>query len=169
MGGYITLAFAEKFPELLHTFGLFHSTAYADTDEKKQARRKGIEFIQEHGAYTFLKQSIPNLFAQKFSSEHPEEINTLIEKGKSFTAEALIQYYDAMIQRPDRTAVLKNFSNPILFIFGTEDKAVPLQDSLEQCHIPVTSHVHILKNAGHMGMWEDKEKCNRAILQFLST
>ena len=36
MGGYITLAFAEKYPEKLRGFGLIHSTAFADTEEKKQ-------------------------------------------------------------------------------------------------------------------------------------
>src|SRR5215203_2348868 len=35
MGGYVTLAFAEKNPSLLESFGLFHSTAFADTEEKK--------------------------------------------------------------------------------------------------------------------------------------
>src|SRR5438309_1230925 len=55
MGGYITLAFAEKYPEQLCGFGLFHSTAFADSEEKKETRRKGIRFIEEHGAYEFLK------------------------------------------------------------------------------------------------------------------
>ncbi|MBC7722272.1 MAG: alpha/beta hydrolase, partial [Pedobacter sp.] len=32
MGGYITLAFAENYPELLKGFGLVHSTAFADSD-----------------------------------------------------------------------------------------------------------------------------------------
>jgi pimeloyl-ACP methyl ester carboxylesterase len=168
MGGYVTLAFAEKYPHLLNKFGLFHSTAFADSEEKKQNRRKGIEFIKEHGAFAFLKPSIPNLFASKFHKEHPEEINALIEKGKSFTDEALIQYYEAMIARPDRVSVLKNFNNPILFIIGTEDKAVPLQDSLQQCHLPSISHIHILEEVAHMGMWEEKEKCNRALLDFLT-
>ena len=36
MGGYITLAFAEKYPEYLTAFGLFHSTAYADNEEKRK-------------------------------------------------------------------------------------------------------------------------------------
>lgn len=168
MGGYITLAFAEKYPQLINKFGLFHSTSYPDNEEKIQARRKGIEFIKEHGAFPFLKQSIPNLFAPKFSKEHPEEITALIERGKSFTTGALIQYYEAMIHRPDRTAILKNFSKPILFIIGKEDKAVPLQDSLQQCHYPSISHIHILEKAAHMGMWEEKDKCNRAIMAFLS-
>ena len=36
MGGYITLALAEKYKELVNGFGLFHSSAFADSDEKKR-------------------------------------------------------------------------------------------------------------------------------------
>ena len=168
MGGYITLALVEKYPELINKFGLFHSTAFADSEEKIQKRKKAIEFIKENGAYIFLKQSIPDLFASSFSNNYPEEITGLIERGKSFTSEALIQYYEAMIARPDRTAILKNFKKPILFIIGKEDKAVPFEDSMKQCHLPAISHIHILENSAHMGMWEEKDKCNGAINQFLS-
>jgi pimeloyl-ACP methyl ester carboxylesterase len=38
MGGYITLAFSEKYESRLRGFGLFHSTAYADSEEKKKKR-----------------------------------------------------------------------------------------------------------------------------------
>jgi len=43
MGGYITLAFAELYPERLTGFGLIHSTAYADSDEKKTNRLKAVK------------------------------------------------------------------------------------------------------------------------------
>jgi pimeloyl-ACP methyl ester carboxylesterase len=66
MGGYVTLAFAEKYWNHLNAFGLFHSTAFADSEEKKAARRKGIEFINQHGAFEFLKTSIPNLFSPAY-------------------------------------------------------------------------------------------------------
>jgi len=42
MGGYITLAFAEKFPERLLGFGLVHSTAAADSEEKNQPDKRGL-------------------------------------------------------------------------------------------------------------------------------
>ena len=48
MGGYITLAFAEKYPDRLTAFGLFHSTAYPDNEEKKAVRRKSIEIGRAH-------------------------------------------------------------------------------------------------------------------------
>ena len=91
-----------------------------------------------------------------------------IEKGKNFTPKALIQYYHAMIARPDRTTVLKTFENPILFIIGKFDNAVPLQSSLEQCYLPAIAHVNILTESAHMGMLEETEKVNQIILQFLS-
>lgn len=169
MGGYITLAFAEKYPAMLSKFGLFHSTAYADSEEKIETRKRGIKFIKEHGAFAFLKQSIPNLFGKKFSAEHPGAISALIEEGKNFSPGALITCYKAMIARPDRTAVLKSFNKPVLFIIGEEDKAVPLQDCLEQSHLPAISHVHILTQSAHMGMWEEAAKANDALLQFLNS
>ncbi|HET9056963.1 MAG TPA: alpha/beta hydrolase [Chitinophagaceae bacterium] len=168
MGGYITLAFAEKYPQLLNRFGLFHSTVYADNEEKIQTRKRGIEFIKQHGAHAFLKQSIPKLFTLLFSQKHPQQIADLMERGKLFSSEVLVQYYEAMISRPDRTSVLKKADKPILFIIGTEDKAVPLQESLKQCHQPSVSDVHILENTAHMGMWEEKDKCNLFITNFLS-
>ena len=49
MGGYVSLAFAEKYPQYLLSFGLLHSSAFADADEKKQARLKSIKFIKASG------------------------------------------------------------------------------------------------------------------------
>jgi pimeloyl-ACP methyl ester carboxylesterase len=164
MGGYITLAFAEKYPELLNGFGLFHSSAFADDEEKKQTRRKAIDFIKANGAYAFLRTSIPNLFAGK---QHLKEMEDLIEDGKKFSSEVLIQYSYAMINRPDRTEILKTFCKPVLFIIGEKDNAIPLQASLQQCHLPAIAHVHILQNAGHMGMVEETITGKKIIEAFL--
>jgi pimeloyl-ACP methyl ester carboxylesterase len=164
MGGYITLALAEKYPHLVKAFGLFHSSAFADSEEKKATRLKAIEFIKNNGAYEFLKTSIPGLF---LNPENYQPCINLVEKAKHFTAEALIQYYQAMVARPNRTEVLKNFAGPILFIIGEHDKAVPFEQSMQQCYLPAQSHIHILRNSAHMGMWEEVEKVNTILLQFL--
>ena len=77
MGGYITLAFVKKHSSLLRGFGLFHSTAFPDSDEKKQTRKKGIEFIRKHGAFEFLKSSTPNLFSPNSKGVNPELIDVI--------------------------------------------------------------------------------------------
>lgn len=163
MGGYITLAFAEKYPALLSSFGLFHSSAFADDEAKKETRLKAIDFIKAKGSYSFLKTSIPNLFA---GNEHQAEMEALIEKGKNFTKDALISYYRAMIDRPDRTHVLKSFTGPILFIIGEKDTAIPLEASLKQCYLPARSHVFVL-DTGHMGMIELPERSADILRSFL--
>lgn len=167
MGGYIALAFAEKYPEYLKALGLFHSSAFADSEEKKEARRKAIDFIKSNGAYAFLKTSTLNLFTQQYKNSHPEKVDELIEAGKGFSEDALIQYYEAMIARPGRTEVLKKFNKPVLFIIGEHDQAIPFDASMKQCHLPPQSHVHILRESAHMGMWEEETKAGNILLSFL--
>jgi pimeloyl-ACP methyl ester carboxylesterase len=167
MGGYITLAFAEKYSEYLRGIGLFHSTAFADSEEKKNTRRKAIGFIKTNGAASFIKMSTPALFAQDFARAHEDKINDLITAGKNFSNEALIQYYNAMIERPDRIELLKSLNMPVLFIIGEHDTAIPFQSSLQQCYLPNESHVTILKQSAHMGMWEETDKSNKALSDFL--
>ncbi len=165
MGGYITLAFAEKYPEMVTSAGLVHSSAFADSEEKKANRLKSIEFVKKNGAYEFLKAVIFDLFSETWAAANPETIERQVEKSKNFTDEAIIAYYQAMVNRPDRTHVLKNFPKPILFIIGEHDKAIPFEQSMQQCYLPNLSYIHILRNSAHMGMLEEADLVNNALLQ----
>lgn len=167
MGGYITLAFVEKYPELIDRFGLFHSTAYPDSEEKKGVREKGIKFIEENGAAAFLETATPNLFSAITKDERPRLVDEQLAGLSNFSPHALVLYYQAMIRRPDRTAVLKNARVPVLFLLGKYDMAVPFQDQLQQCHLPEISYIHILKHSAHMGMLEETVKSNLALGEFL--
>lgn len=167
MGGYITLALVEKYWNHVSAFGLFHSTAYADSEEKKANRRKSIAFIREHGAFEFLKTSTPNLFSENSKQQIPNTISTFINSLGGFEPEALTAYYEAMIMRPDRTEQLRKATVPVLFIMGKYDVAVPLADGLKQCYLPGNSYIHILQQSGHMGMMEEKDHCNRILEKFL--
>jgi len=167
MGGYVTLAFADRYPELLKGKGLFHSTAYADTEEKKAARKKGIEFINDHGAFEFLRNTTPNLFSPASRDEQPIIVDELIDTLSNFSAGALVSYYEGMIRRSDKTMILRNSTIPVLFIAGSADNAVPLDDILKQCHLPSLSYIHILNNSGHMGMLEEPAKANLILERFL--
>lgn len=167
MGGYITLAFVEKYYNHVSSFGLFHSSAFADSEEKIATRRKGIAFIKEHGAFEFLKTATPNLFSPTTKDERPELIAEQIASLSSFSGEALVSYYEAMIQRPDRTHILRQATVPVLFAMGKYDTAIPLADGLKQCHLPENSYIHILQQSGHMGMLEETEKTNLLLEKFL--
>ena len=166
MGGYIMLALVENYWNHVNAFGLFHSTAYADSEEKKETRKKGIEFIKKNGAFEFLKTATPNLFSPNTKSQTPNLVNEFIAGLADFSADALVAYYEAMMKRPDRTAVLRKTQNPVLFIAGEHDNAIPLNDVLQQCHLPEKSHIHVLKKSGHMGMMEETETANQILQDF---
>ncbi|HEV8082860.1 MAG TPA: alpha/beta hydrolase [Chitinophagaceae bacterium] len=151
MGGYISLAFAEKYLELLNGIGLFHSTSFADDDQKKEARNKGIDFIKKNGAETFLKNTAQNLFSETTKKENPALPKKLITLSKNLTPDVLIQYYEAIRDRPDRSSILKYFAKPVLFIQGFYDNATPLQSGLEQSHMAPVTYFKILKDSGHVG------------------
>jgi pimeloyl-ACP methyl ester carboxylesterase len=167
MGGYISLAFAEKYPQYLKGLGLFHSTAYADTEEKKSARQKGIQFIKEHGAFEFLQTANYNLFSQISKDKMPRLIDEFIGRLRNFRATALVSYYEAMIRRPDRSSILKNLQIPMLFVAGKYDTAIPLNDVLEQCHLPEISYFHTLAESGHMGTMEEAAKSNSILNDYI--
>jgi pimeloyl-ACP methyl ester carboxylesterase len=156
MGGYITLAFAEKYPELLKGYGFFHSTAFADSEEKKQGRMRSIEFMKSHGAQTFVQQMVPGLFSPAFKKDHLDIVRKIIKNSEKIRTEVLIDYYNAMLKRPERTYILRQSKVPVLFIFGKDDTIIPLESSINQACLPPVSSVQIFDKTGHMGMIENK-------------
>ena len=167
MGGYIALAFAEKYPSMLTGLGLFHSTAFADTEEKKMARKEGIKYIEDKGALSFLKDFISSLYSSFTKEANPSIIQAHINSMSYLTKAALISYYQSMMDRPDRTQVLKQNKMPVLFVLGKNDKAIPFQDGLKLASMPDISYIHVLERAGHMGMIEEPELANSILNQFL--
>lgn len=167
MGGYVTLAFADHHAERLKGYGLFQSTAYADSEEKKETRRKGIQFIRRYGAAEFLKTTIPNMYGPVSKNEHKELIEEHLLSVRNFSGEALVSYYEAMIARPDRSHLLSMTGLPVLFMVGRHDAAVPFEDAMRQSHLPRLSYIHILENSGHQGMVEEPEESNKALLSYI--
>ncbi|MBX9852595.1 MAG: alpha/beta hydrolase [Cytophagaceae bacterium] len=167
LGGYVTLAFAEKYEKKLKGIGLFHSTAYPDSPEKKKARNKTIEFIEKHGVETFASSFVPPLFYEKNREPLKETIDWLISVTGSTSKESIIATIKAMRERKNRIEILKNIKVPVLFIIGEEDSAIQLDASLEQASFPDKAVKHILSGTGHMGMFERKEDTLKIVQDFL--
>lgn len=166
MGGYITLAFAEKYPQYLKGVGLFHSNAIADTDEKKENRNKTIEFVKQNGVEPFARTFVPNLFAPNFSND--ELRDETFNKANSCTANAVIETAKALRDRPDRKKVLADLACPVLFLAGKQDAIIPYSLVLTLAHIPHFSALEVLDKSGHMGMLEQPAESIAALTKFAS-
>lgn len=167
MGGYITLALVEKYPDLIMGFGFVHSTAFADSDEKKTIRLKTADLIKNYGTEAYVRISVPNLFGEAYKRKHSAELEKFVDDVKRLSPKIMIDCILAMMRRPDRTSVLQSSRKPVMFIIGTEDKAVPMADVMQQVYLPETAYFRLLEGVGHVGMWEAPDKVNQFILKFV--
>ncbi len=166
MGGYVALAFAERYPEMVAGLVLFHSTALPDTDEKKANRDKNIDFVRRHGVEKFMESFIRPLFAPVNREPMREKREFLEEIGKTIPEATIAGALEAMKNRPDRTEVLRKAKFPVLFVVGKEDVAVPVESMLPQLALPAQSHVLLLSNVGHLGYFEEPDLTRRAVVDF---
>jgi pimeloyl-ACP methyl ester carboxylesterase len=167
MGGYIALALAEAHPDKLLGFGLFHSSAFADTAEKKEGRLRSIGLMKQYGAAAFIRQMMPTLFSRGYRKNHTAEMQAVIQSREAANVDALTAYYHAMMVRPDRTRVLQQTKVPVLFVIGKEDTAAAEKDVLKQVTLPAISDVQLLKDVAHLGMLEKPERSAELLKNFI--
>jgi pimeloyl-ACP methyl ester carboxylesterase len=67
MGGYVALAFAERYPKRVSGLVLLNSICLADSEARKQERDRSIALMQ-HNYPLFAKSFVPQIFAD---SKHP--------------------------------------------------------------------------------------------------
>jgi pimeloyl-ACP methyl ester carboxylesterase len=169
MGGYIGLSFADFYVNHVQGLLLLHSTTYEDNEAKKLSRMKLAEFIQEWGVSKFLETATPNLFGDAFKKTNPGVIQNIIESGLGTSQEAMIQFVFAMRNRKAMTHLLHQNAMPVWMIAGEADLAVPIQDSLEQIKLLPSSNSLVLKDVGHMGMFEATDQVNQFIHQCIQS
>jgi pimeloyl-ACP methyl ester carboxylesterase len=167
MGGYVALAFAEKYPGLVAGLGLFHSSALPDTAEDAARRARTRTFLEEHGVAAFAAEFLQ----PQLSPVHRESLNDAVAQLQRLAAAVPLPValgnLEAMAQRPDRRAVLEKATYPILFIAGKDDHAVPPEKTHEESLLPDYCTVLWLAGVGHLGFIERPTATRRAVRQLL--
>ena len=131
MGGYATLAFADKYPERLKGLCLFHSHAAADSEEAKTNRDRTIKIVEQNHV-GFISNFIPDLFAPENIQKFEPEINLLKTIGIKTSKKGIIAALKGMKIRTDKLGLLKKANVPVLFISGKKDKRIPTNTIMEQ-------------------------------------
>lgn len=157
LGGYISLAFAEKFPEVLKSFTLFFSTYFADDEAKKETRKKGLRIIKEN-LRAFVNAGVPNLFSPNEHDILEPKIKLAKEIAYGSSVDGVLASQKGMIERPDRTSVLENFEGRILVLSGKHDSAVNSEKTIKNLPDKTNIKSYIL-DCGHNGHWEKPEIC----------
>lgn len=161
MGGYTSLAFAEKFPDDLKSLTLFFSTYFADDVEKKEQRRKSFRIIKE-AFRTYVNAGIPNLFNENEKDILEGKIDLAKEIALSTKPDGVLAAVKGMMERTDKKSVMEKFEGKILVIAGKYDNAVKTDVMLK--NLPEKTNIKsYLLDCGHNGHWEKPAICAEII------
>ncbi len=165
MGGYVTLALAELYPEKLKGFVLLNSSSLPDSEEKKAQRLKAVETAREN-LETLIKVSIPALFAEKNLSFLEKEVAFAKELAKETPVEGVAAALKGMRLRPDRTHILEKTEIPVGILIGQYDQAVNPEE-LEKV-IPENPNIYVKElETGHMSHLEAPNQSFKFLQYFL--
>lgn len=166
MGGYVTMAFAEKYMDNLRGVILFHSTAVADSEEKKADRDKAIK-VAKRNKDKYLKESLKKLFFPANIKKHPELLAKATNIANATSVQGIVAAIEGMKQRRNTEVVLQFCHCPVMFIAGLHDLLIPLELHQHQFDLPPVHELLLLEHSAHMGFYEEPETVTKGMLPFL--
>jgi pimeloyl-ACP methyl ester carboxylesterase len=166
MGGYVTLAFAEKYPDYLRGFCLFHSTSYPDSEEKKKDRLRAIAAVKTN-KNIFTKNFIRHLFAAKNLKYLKKEISFASAIARSTSQKGVLAALYGMRARTRRDMLLWMVKYPVMMIIGEHDERMPPEALKEESQLIKNKTVLVLEHDGHFGFLESPLLVNRELRKFV--
>ena len=168
LGGYVTLAFLELFPELLNGYCLFHSQPFPDPPAALENRKHEISLVKAGKKNLMYPDNVEKMFATSNLDKFSEAVEHSKEIASEIPAEGIIAVLNGMMARPSRLKLMEEGKVPCLLILGSMDNYIPCDFIQTKIKLPANAEVVILRDSGHMGFIEEKEKSLNAIVQFVN-
>jgi pimeloyl-ACP methyl ester carboxylesterase len=163
MGGYVSLAFAELYPDNVKGLVLLNSTSRADSDERKTNRDRAIICVKKDYS-SFIRMSIANLFSEDNREKLVDEIENVKLEALKTPLQGIVAALEGMKIRNDREVLLHFSPYPILLVLGKKDPVLNYAENLEQ--IDGTEVKFASFPDGHMSHIENKNKLGKVLLDF---
>ena len=166
MGGYVALAFAERYPYSVRGLGLVNSHAMADTAAQREQREQVCQQAQENVA-SYIVNFVPSLFDESRRPILSHEINDLQAQCLHTSAASVIAAQRGMARRPSRIGMLQQLDVPVYFVYGKNDSRIPIELAVTQTLLPRRAEALLLENVAHMSFIEEREYVKPRLLNFV--
>ena len=153
MGGYVALAYAEKYPHQVLGLCLANSTAEADSIERKVNRDRAIKAVKQNYK-TFVSIAVTNLFSQKSQQEIQPSILKVKQEALNTPIQGIVAALEGMKIRPNRASVIKKSTFLKLMIIASEDPIMSNENLIIEAEETNTNYVEI--SGGHMSYIENE-------------
>jgi pimeloyl-ACP methyl ester carboxylesterase len=168
MGGYVSLAYVERYAATLRGLMLVDTKAEADTAEGREGREKMIQLAREKGGKAVGDAMEAKLLSADTIRHKPAIVRAMRAMTDANLPITLERALAAMRDRPDRTAVLKSIRVPTLVVVGDADGITPPSVAEAMQRAIGGAHLAIIRGAGHLSPMEQPEQVNAAMGRFLA-
>ena len=164
MGGYVALAFAELYAEMVKGLVLMNSTAKEDSEERKGNRDRSIMCVKQNYKNA-ISMSIANLFSEENRTKLVSEIEWAKKEALKTPLQGIIAAQEGMKIRKDREVLLHTTSYPKMLILGKKDPVLKYEEHKKQ--VENTTVGLVTFNDGHMSHFENTEELKNTLNSFL--
>ncbi len=168
MGGYVAMAFTERWPERVQGLILCNTRSTADNDAGKAAREQTALDALSKGAGVIARAMVPKVLSQRTRIQHPAEAQRIEEIMARQRPESIAAASRGMALRPDRTGLLRRIKVPALIVTGSEDNLMPLETSEAMNGAMAGSELVVIPGAAHLSCSESPVEFNRHASRFLA-
>jgi pimeloyl-ACP methyl ester carboxylesterase len=167
LGGYVTLAFLELFPDYLSGYCLFHSQPFSDPPPALEKRKREIEIVKMGKKNLMYPDNVIMMFASSNLEKFSEALQRSKDIASRIPGEGIIAVLNGMMIRPSRLSVMEMGRVPCLWILGSMDNYIPCDFIRSKVNLPSNARVVVLKNSGHLGFIEEEDKSLEVITEFV--
>ena len=164
MGGYVSLALAEKNPDAVLRLCLMNSTYHADDYDMKVLRKRANKMVQTNYE-SMIRMSVTNLFSVESRSENSEAIDRVIAQALKTPLQGYIAGQEGMLLRADKFNFLKHLKAKKLIVIGKKDLVVKREQIKRDTR---STDIRCEELAfGHMSYIENIEELSYLINRFI--
>ena len=164
MGGYVALAFADLFPNIVKGVALVNSTAKPDSVERKQNRDRAIVAVKQNYS-SFVRMSVANLFSEDNRERLTDEIEAVKSEALKTPLQGIVASLEGMKIRKDREPLLHEGKFPVLLVLGEKDPVLNFQETQQLKKHP-NLQLEVFPD-GHMSHIENQSDLQNVLMSFL--
>jgi 3-oxoadipate enol-lactonase len=165
MGGYVALAFARQFPELLRGLVLVSTKAGQDSAEAAAGRRMMAEKVKAEGVQVVVEAMAPKMLAA--GNQDARMVAQVLGLMTPSRPAGVIGALLGMAERPDSTALLARIALPTLVVTGADDTLVPPAESETLAQAIPGAQLNVISHAGHLVAFEKPDEFNHILKEWL--
>jgi pimeloyl-ACP methyl ester carboxylesterase len=163
MGGYIALAFYAQYADRVKGLILANTRAVPDSEDARRARLANAQKVSEAGPGFLVENMAPVMLGPAAKPEIEIAVRSMMARQR---ATGIMSALRGMAIRPDRTALLRFATVPVLIISGSHDALIPSGDSEAMHALIPDSRLVIIPDAGHLSNLDKADAFNHVVREF---